>query len=251
MKLTVNPDWRLPVVFPNLIARQIHVWCAILDYTDEQLSVFYNLLTAEEQERAQRFHFTKDRARFVAARGILRKLLGQYLKAPPQELRLQVNSHGKPELIDYPALQFNLSHSHEIALYAIALEQAVGVDVEYIDNQRDIDAIAKRFFTPAEYQLLINLTGEAKQQAFFALWTSKEAFIKALGVGLSYSLDKVEITWGLHQSVKLLTLYDATQNVEDWYLASLDPVPNYAAAIVMKNPVLELKTFRWNNLFLY
>ncbi len=246
MNSTAQVTWPVPQVFPQLIAQQVHIWCAILDYSENQLTEFFNhLLNSEEQARAQRYYFAKDRARFIAARSILKKILSRYLQVAPESLQLQKNAHGKPELVDYPFLQFNLSHSHGIALYAITLERPVGVDIEYRDDKHDVDAIAKRFFTAQEYAAIKDLSAIKKQQQFYNLWTCKEALIKALGIGLAYSLAKVEVRITPNQSAELFALHDNEQNVADWYLTTLHPVTNYAAAVVTKNPVQEIKMLQW------
>src|SRR5437899_88087 len=124
--------WKTPTAFPNLKKRHAHIWCAVLDYSDDQLANFFTLLAADEQTRAQRFHFDKDRSHFIASHGVLRKILSGYLNIAPQKLNFTYNEFGKPFLIDHPELQFNLSHSENIALVAITLNYLIGVDIEYM-----------------------------------------------------------------------------------------------------------------------
>lgn len=228
------------LVVPPLHVHQAHVWCATLDYTDDELATFANLLTPEEQARAARFHFDKDRKRFVIARGLLRKILSQYVNAEPQALRFDYTAHGKPELQQHSYLQFNVSHSHQAILYAVTRAQAVGVDIEFMYGKHDIDAIAKRFFAVQEYAQLKDLQDDDMRQAFFNAWTRKEAFLKALGSGLSHSLSQVEVTLLPKQLAEFVALHDLQQVVSDWSLRSLDILPDYAAALVVKGKLKEV-----------
>lgn len=239
--------WQTPSTFPVLKNQQVHVWCASLEYTDNQLNDFFALLNDEEQARAQRFHFLKDRHHFVAARGILKKLLGTYLKLAPQSLNFSYSAFGKPFLKEHPSLQFNLSHSNQMTLIAITLNYAVGIDIESMHRICDMDLIAQRYFSAREYEILKNLSNTEKTQTFYNGWTRKEAFLKAHGQGLSYSLDKVEVTMHPNETVKFLALHDAQENISEWSLYELAPLTQYASALVVKNfsEKLELKLFKF------
>src|SRR5260363_377522 len=148
----------------------------------------WHLLDNDEKAKANRFHFNIHRHRFIAARGILRCLAGQLLGQPPNALQFSYTSYGKPILKEYPRLQFNLSHSHDRAIYAFTLDMAIGVDIEYQNSQCDVESIAKRFFTAREFNALQTLPGPEKIATFFKLWVRKEAVLKALGYGLSWPL---------------------------------------------------------------
>jgi 4'-phosphopantetheinyl transferase len=224
---------------------QVHIWCALLESNEEQLNQFFNLLDANEQHRAQRFRFAKDRSHFIISHGILRKLLGHYLKIAPQTLQFGYTKFNKPFLMAYPELQFNLSHSKNIALFAITVNHVIGVDVEYINPACDIDAIAERYFSTREYAVLKMLNGDEKISAFFNGWSRKEAFLKAIGQGLSYSLAKVEVNMQINKPAKLLALDDKNENVSDWLLQALNPLDNYAAALAIKNPLAKIELFKF------
>ena len=242
----INNNWVLWNEFSPLKTDEVHVWCADLVLPEEKIEQLFNLLSADERQRAQRFYFPRDRARFIAARAILRKLLSQYSQISAEQLQFQYNAHGKPELIQAPNLQFNLSHANTKALIAVTYAPTVGVDVEYCEKELDIEGIAERFFTANEYQIIKNLTGSAKKQAFFTGWVRKEAFLKALGEGLAYSLAKVEVTLLPHEPARIIALYDAAQSSADWSMFVLPKITGYAAALVVKQAALKVITRQWD-----
>lgn len=230
-----------------LIAKEVHVWLAMLNFSDQELAEFFALLSANEQARALRFHFPKDYQRFVAARGILRKLLGRYVNCKPQAIEFTYGSHGKPMLANDPTIQFNVSHSQNVALYAFSNQYEVGIDIEAKDKLRKVEAIAQRFFSTQESAVIKNLSGDSKAEAFFNGWTRKEAFLKALGKGLSYPLKQVEVTMDPKEPAKFLALDDPDLKIDDWSLYDLKPLPEFAAALVVKGTPNKIHTWRWCN----
>lgn len=235
-------SWEIPSYIPVLKPHEAHVWCAQLDAAE--VSTYFSLLNTEEKSRAQRFHFTKDQNHFTVARGLLRKILSQYLSTTPTELQFQYNPHGKPFLKNYPDLQFNISHANGMALYAITREESIGIDIEFMGRACDIDGIAERFFSANEYTTLQNVTGQEKIQAFFNGWARKEAFLKALGAGLSYPLAQVEVSLIPQQPAMLLALHDTKLDIADWHLHALEPYVDYAAALVVKGNLHTIQTMR-------
>ena len=158
--------------------REVHVWKAGLDLATAFTHQRYLVLSEAEKYRAERFRFAKDRAHYVCGRGILRVLLGSYLNAPPENVMFCHGPDGKPELspaFRHADLHFNLSHSHGQLLVAIARRFNLGVDIERVRPEMEIEAIAERFFSSAEVQQLSSLIGLEKRDAFFNGWTRKEA----------------------------------------------------------------------------
>lgn len=239
-------NWPLLNKPQPLEKNEVHIWRANLELPEEKINQLFNLLNKDEQERAQRFHFARDRARFIAARGMLRKLLGQYVAISPEQLQFNYNQYGKPNLIQKPEIQFNLSHAHNQALIAVTLASAVGVDIEYCDREVDIDGISKRFFSANECQVIQSLTDVKKRQVFFTAWVRKEAFLKALGMGLSYSLDKVEVSLLPEQPARIIALHDKEQKLEDWSLFNLTISEDYQAALVVKGNNQTIKTWQFH-----
>lgn len=240
--MTANHCWETPPVFPFLAQHQAHVWCAQLDCTEENLVPFSQLLSVDEQARAQRFHFAKDRTHYTVARALLRLLLQCYLHVPAAEIQFHYNNQGKPTLADYP-LQFNISHSHGMALYAVTHETTIGVDIEFMNRPCEIDGIIERFFSAAECQCIKKFTGLSKTRAFFQGWTCKEAFLKAHGAGLALSLAQTEVVVDPDYPAAFITLPDPQLNKEEWYLQTLTPFTGYAAALAVHGNIQSVLTF--------
>lgn len=179
-----------------------------------------------------RFYFRKDHDRFILARGILRVLLGRYLDLPPQQLQFQYNPTGKPLLNSQTQLCFNLSHSHQLALYAVAWNRDVGIDVEQISLERDYESIAARFFAPQEQATLNQLSPDLKLQGFFNGWTRKEALLKAIGKGLTLPLDQFAVSLSPGEPARLLqSAWNLPQSLDEWTLQDLQVGEGYAAAV--------------------
>ena len=176
----------------HLADDEIHVWLASLTVPEKHLAALAATLTVDEQERAARFRFSEHRDRFIAARGGLRELLGAYLGDPAATLRFRQGLRGKPALAgEATGLHFNLSHSSDRALYAVARREA-GVDLEAMDRRVDEAAVAERVCTAREWTAFQALPAERQRDAFFSCWTRKEAVAKAIGDGLASGLNTLD-----------------------------------------------------------
>jgi 4'-phosphopantetheinyl transferase len=174
----------------------VEVWVVDLSVDDDALTRARNYLSEDEIRRAERFRFPVDRRRFVIARSSLRQILSLYLKAGPTEF--ESGEYGKPRLstsdID---VRFNVSRSGEKALIACTLGREVGIDIEWKHRKFDIDELASRFLTSEENEKLGKFPPDQKHQAFLRCWTCKEAFVKAVGKGLSMGLQEFDVSAGL------------------------------------------------------
>jgi 4'-phosphopantetheinyl transferase len=203
--------------------------------------------TDRERERAALFATEEWRERWSAARGTLREILGTAAGTPPAAVRFRYGGHGKPELDPSSSprareLRFNISHSGELALVALARVE-VGADIEHRKPRRT-DDIARRFFAPGEQQRLFAFSGRERESAFFRLWTCKEAFLKATGEGLSRSTRSYEIELTA-SSARLLWANGLPDAAGRYGVFPLDPGNGYAAAIVAAAQGLTLRRFRW------
>jgi 4'-phosphopantetheinyl transferase len=178
----------------TLRSDEVHVWHADLDRAAREMPYLGDLLSADERARAARFHFAQDRERWVTARSLLRRLLARYLDTDPARLRLIYGAYGKPALEEEPWLRFNLSHSGGIVLFAVAGGREVGVDVERVRDDIDAEDLAPAVFSHQERQALRVAAPGEKNALFFALWTAKEAYIKARGLGFSYPVQQLTVT---------------------------------------------------------
>ncbi len=192
MVISVIQDAGCGLEKQDLADGEIHVWLASLTVLEKRLATLAATLTVDEQERAARFRFPEHRDRFIAARGGLRELLGAYLGDPAAALRFRQGARGKPALAGEAAgLHFNLSHSGDRALYAVARRE-VGVDLEAMDRRVDAAAVAERVCTVREWTAFQALPAECVRDAFFSCWTRKEAVAKAIGAGLASGLSTLE-----------------------------------------------------------
>lgn len=243
------PDpWPRPPEGVRLEPGCVHVWCASLRQSESVLEGMRRTLSGDELERAERFRFQRHRTAFAISRGLLRTLAGRYLGAPPQELCFAYTPYGKPYLVGPFAggsLHFNLSHSHELVLYAFAADVEVGIDVEYLRPEFAGEEIARRFFSRREVESLSALPADRRAEAFFKCWTRKEAFIKAIGEGLSFPLDQFDVTLAPHEPAALLRVRDDAREAERWSVWDVSPEPGYAAALVAEGRGGRVRCWRW------
>ncbi len=229
----------------NVVATndEIHVWRASLDLPDPYVCQFRQTLADDEQQRADRFHFEKDRKAFVVARGLLRTILGRYLNMAPDAVRFSYNRYGKPAVEQ--AVCFNLSHSAALAIYAVARGRDVGVDVECIRRLPDAQRIAERYFSERERTELRALPVDQRQEAFFRCWTRKEAYIKATGQGLSLPLDQFDVSLSPGEPATISHPRQDPEENASWSLRELDPGPGYAAALAVEGHDWQLRAWQW------
>ena len=229
--------------------QEVHVWNAHLDLPNARAEQLTPVLSEDERGRAGRFHFAKDRAHFIYTRGVLRALLGHYLNVPPANVTFRYGRTGKPELSPEfrdTSLQFNLSHSHGQLLFAIARHCAIGVDIEMIRPDTDIESIAERFFSFAETEQLRAVNGLGKRTAFFNGWTRKEAYLKARGEGIGEGLDQFAVSLIPGKPARLLFDRRDPDAVSRWSIHDLATSSGFAAALVVEATDLTLKRFAWD-----
>lgn len=227
---------------------EIHVWRAALGQPGEVVSALEEILSEDERRRAGRFLKTQDQRRFTVARAALRAILGDYLALPPREIRFRYSDHGKPELdpsSGAATLRFNVSHSHEVGLYAVGLDREVGVDVEYVRAGFPIDEIAPQFFSARENAALSALPADERARAFFACWTRKEAYIKADGKGLSIPLDEFDVSVDPEAAEPELHIHGDPIESSEWLIQSLRPGEDYFAAVAARRPEWKIECWQW------
>lgn len=247
--------WSHPPDDLDLQSHQVDVWRVSLDLQPDSVKSAESTLSADETERASRFHFDKDRLRFIAAHGSLRDILSRYLQCEPYQLSFSRNEYGKPfltrkttEVVTTKKIEFNLSHSGNYALIAVALERKVGIDVERIREDIESENLAARYFSPSETSELMALPAKQRVVGFFNCWTRKEAYIKAQGLGLSLPLDSFDVSLAPNESAILQATRPDPHESTRWTLLTLDVESGYAGALAVEGKQLEFRYWVWDTL---
>ncbi len=237
---TVLDDFR-PAAAPGdaLGWRQVQLWSVDLNPPASRVGELRRLLTADEIARAERFHFERHRRRFVVRRGTLRLLAAAYLDGDPAALAFEEGEKGKPFVIQdgtgaAERLHFNLSDSKDLAVYAFTRGAELGVDVEVLRPMPDAEAIAERFFSLEEREALRRVPEARKALAFFNCWTRKEAYIKAIGEGLSEPLDRFCVTLEPGEPARFLHLGGDPRRAAQWTLLHLEPEAGAVGALALE-----------------
>ena len=246
---TQNERWTPAPGRPVLRADEVHVWRANVDEITPALGEMERVLSAEEHTRAGRFRFARHRQRFIVQRAVLRRVLARYLDVSPAALNFSFGSHGKPALADggKDAPSFNVSHSAGIALYAVTQHREVGIDVEWCLRRVDHVGIARRFFSAREAEALSVLPREQRGAAFFALWTCKEATLKAIGRGLFFPMNRVEVSLDAGNQPTLESIAGDESAARRWSCKELVPAEDHVATLVAEGN--GWKVDRWRYVF--
>lgn len=221
----------------SLPADEVHLWRADLEALRADESRWQGVLSADEAARAARYHFAGDRQRYVAVRAWLRMILASYLATDARRLTFSYSPKEKPSLgaeFAGSGITFNVSHSGEIALLAFTRRREIGVDVEQVRHNSDLEAIARRFFSDHEQRQLLALATEKRADAFFCCWTRKEAYIKATGDGLSLPLNQFDVSLTPEDNNALLATRPDVSEAERWLLREVPAGTGYAAALCVR-----------------
>jgi 4'-phosphopantetheinyl transferase len=241
----LTPLWPLPPTDLTLQSGEVHLWRSPLTLSAEQRDRYWQTLSPDERLRADRYRFPQHRQRAIAARGILRALLGRYLAQDPAQLSFAYTPQGKPFLPHsprFPSLEFNLSHSEDLMLCAVALNHAVGIDLEQIRPLSDLSRLTQRFFAPSEHQAIQALGLDQQPQAFFQYWTVKEAILKAIAHGIG-GLETVELAFdqGQPQIIRAPALDPSTR----WDVRLLVPEVGFIGAIAAPVSQFQPRFLQW------
>ena len=242
-------SWEIPPAVLPFSEKEVHVWRVSLELLPDELAKSADLLSKDEKERATRFRFEHDQDCFVARRGLLRVILGRYLEIPPQKVEFTYNSFGKPAVSNTSArVRFNLSHSSGLALVALSQGEQIGVDLERLRNDVDIEQISDGLFSEIERSTLRSLPPKVREQAFFCCWTRKEAYLKARGEGLSIPLSQFSVTVLPDETPRLIGTQNDPGENELWTLYHLSPGSEYIAAIAVEGKGHQVRLWTEENL---
>ena len=240
--------WEIPTENPNLAWDEVHVWRISLNHAAPFIRKLLPILSVDEKYRVGRYRYLKDRNHYIVARGALRIILGFYLNIKPDKLKFFYGPYEKPALAAQPhghALHFNVSHSHGLGLCAVTRSCELGIDLEKIRPDCANEQIPEHFFSPQEVAKLRALPIALQERAFFKCWTRKEAYLKAIGGGLSLKLDQFEVSFTPGEPAAILNIFDDPKEKDRWSLIDINPGPTYAAALAFKEVGLHLKYWQW------
>jgi len=249
---TNSLPWQTPPKNLSLPPNEVHIWRVDLEAWPALVQRCEAVLSPSERTRAQRYVFEDHRRRWMVSRATLRLLLSRYLDTGPTTFEFDLNEFGKPSLaIPYKEtkIEFNLSHSAEIALYAFTRDRLVGVDVEYMRADLDFDGMARHSFSLQERHILLNLAGEEKRRTFFRGWTCKEAYAKALGKGFSQAFDQFSVSLLPSQPFALVQQNEDERELTRWSFLELDAGPGYAGALVVEGHGCQVKCWLASSVF--
>ena len=224
----------------RLLPGEVQLWRAALTSPPAEFADLTACVSAAERERAGHFYAATDRDRYLTGRARLRHLLARYLRADPAELPVALGPHGKPYLADPAAdwLAFNVAHSRDLIVYAVARGHDIGVDVEWVRPDLDVEGLARHFFTAAERRWLERVPTDRRLSACVALWTRKEAVLKGLGLGLTLPPQQVEALPG--RSARMVAGAEATVAPPRWSVAAFAAGTGYRAAVAVASPAVRL-----------
>ncbi|GJM16812.1 MAG: hypothetical protein DHS20C13_21390 [Thermodesulfobacteriota bacterium] len=232
-----DSKWLRPPKAPELLPNEIHIWRTYLYFNGHSTNHFYSILSEDEKSKANRFRFEKDKKRFVITRGLLRETLGLYLEIDSKDLDFNYNKYGKPSLTNpgKSRLEFNLSHSGDVILYSFAKERKLGIDVERLRPIKKAQKIVERFFSEKEQQYYNTQNATEKDSTFFKLWTYKEAYTKAKGLGLALPLNQFDVP------LSNRPLPPNSSYTTQWTWQEINLAPDYVAAIAVEGSGFEIK----------
>ena len=241
--------WRRSSVVITEPIDHVDLWRVRLEKFGHNNQGLRSILSAEELDRADRFRFPHLRENFVLSHAALRAILARYLQIRPPAISFHTGEYGKPEIcepLNPRNLQFNLSHSGEWAIIAVTQGRAVGVDIEKFRADVEHIDLAHRYFSEREYQSLLELPVDKRERAFFACWTRKEAFIKALGEGLSCPLSQFSVTVSPDDAPALQNVDNNPAVVSRWHFANFQPGEDHYGTVVYEKGPCDLKQWDWS-----
>lgn len=242
------PPYTSAVIIPPLKPYQMHVWQGHLDIGPEEQKKYMGVLSKDEKEKASKFRFSKDRIAYIASRGMLRVLSGHYLNCPPEDIIFEYEAHGKPGYAHKTSLKFNVSHSGNMVIIGFLFDQVMGIDIEIIKDDFDVLDIGRNFFSKKEIAALNAIPKAMQHIAFYRCWTRKEAFIKAMGDGLSFPLDLFALSIDSDTTTSLLETSWDPKEKDQWELYSYIPADQYRAAIAIRGKINSLMINQWKHI---
>jgi 4'-phosphopantetheinyl transferase len=228
---------------------EIHVWWSMLDQHQHDVNNYYKMLSHKEQKRVSQFRSQLLRDRQIVSRGILKQLISKYISTDPEEIEFTYNKYGKPLLcgkFDKINLFFSISHSEEVGMFAFAKGNAIGVDVERFQELFvDLEGVIKLCFSDFEKSWFTDVSPKMKNEVFYKIWTAKEAFIKAMGTGLSFPLTNISYKLNKDNDLSFHSISNYCKDMRKWEIVTFNLQSDFIASLVTESNGLKLKKFCW------
>lgn len=228
----------------NTSTNKVFIFTVNLISYINNIATYWEYLSVKEKVQANKYYSNSLRDKYIMSHGILRHILSYYTIQYPQDIVFTYNKYGKPFLKN-SNIHFNMSHSHNMVSYIVALNYRVGIDIELRDNNLDVQELSNLVLTPRESKYFSNLNSQEKLSFFYYIWTKKESLIKANGQGLSWPINTIEaITLATERTILLINEKNALQ--KEWYCYELEAPKNYSGAIAIENKIEEIVYLEMN-----
>lgn len=236
------PPWPYCQHRAEIKTREVHLWWASLNVSSEETAFYESFLDTRERRRVERYSIPRARKRFIRARGILKQLLGEYCRVDPRTLSFRLGEMGKPYLPDSlnSPIQFNSTDTGMEAIFAFCNSGQVGVDIELTDRKVQHEIIAPRKFSSTEYELYLSQLPTEQKQFFLSVWTRKEAYGKAKGVGIRYRLNSVNLV--AEEDLQAASVID--EHGTQWHVQQIAPFKGSTACLVTEGSGWNIRCFR-------
>lgn len=225
----------------------IDIW--LIDLAEEENDIFNHqrYLSPDELTRASKYLSGKKSREFIITRSSLRNIIGYVLKTDPRQVGIAYTSSGMP-LLDqswsHTDITFNVSHSHDLAIIGVSVNNIIGIDIEKIRDNIEFEKLTRRFFSQSEHQEIMKFKDTSRLDAFFATWTRKEALVKATGTGIAYGLDKFDVSVDPDKPAELLNSRWQTECQSNWSLLNIDTQPNYKACLAVAGDMPDIRYWK-------
>jgi len=237
----------------NQLENEIHIWSAILDQPEAIVDSYYSILSDSEQKKVDKYKFELLRNRQIISMGLLRVLIANYRNFRPNEINFYYNEFGKPFISpdsDGNNLSFNSSHSNNIAVFVFSRNREVGIDVEKVKEMKDMEGVVDLCFSESEKKWFSKLSSDKKEEIFYKVWAGKEAYIKAIGKGLSFSPNRISLDRRNDDELFIKEI-NGDEGFSRWKLITFKPHPDFISCIVVGNDSFTIKHFSLDPQFIF
>ena len=221
------------------LKREHHVWLVNPDdiSSENSLAACRSVLSEDETERQQRFHFAADQHRYLVSHALVRRVLSHYGDVLPADWNFSTGDFGRPEITNpgVPALRFNLTHTPQLTACIVTLSVDCGIDAEQLNPRHNPDGIAKRMFSDAEYRALQQYSGQSYLEQFYRRWTLREAYVKARGIGISFHTQKLEFTLHGESTASVVFDCDINDQADAWQFCFIDTGSEHITAVAVRD----------------